>query len=326
MVKQQTFKKQQNYYKRKYLASNLKRNWTLYTMVLPGVILIFIFSYIPIYGIVMAFQNFSPGLGFFRSPWAQPWYGHFVHMFKDYYFGRIMTNTLKLSIYGLLWGFPAPIVLALLFNEMKHKGYKRVAQTISYMPYFLSVVIIVGILKILFASEGPIVSLATFFGNDMGNIFMDPHAFRTLYITSGIWTSVGYNSIIYLAAIAGINPELYESAVIDGANRLQQVRYITLPAMVPTITILLILSVSGIINNDYQKILLMYNPAIYSTSDVIGTYVYRMGISGDAGTGGTGIINQSYAAAVGLFQSVVSFLLLGIANLFARHVGETSLW
>jgi len=312
--------------KRHRLNTNLQRNWPLYTMVLPGFVLILIFSYIPMYGIVMAFQNFKPGLGFFHSPWAQPWYGHFARMFRDVYFNRIMQNTLLLGVYSLLWSFPAPILLALMFNEIKHKGYKRVSQTISYMPYFLSTVIVIGIMKLLFATEGPIISVASDLGIEMENLFMEPKAFRSLYIGSAIWTGVGYNSIIYLAAIAGINPELYEAAIIDGGNRLQQVWYITIPSIMPTVIILLIFAVSGIVGNDYQKILLMYNPATYKTADVIGTYVYRMGISGDAGTGGVAVLNQSYAAAVGLFQSVFSFVLLVLTNQFARRVGETSLW
>lgn len=299
------------------LAANLQRNWTLYTMVLPGVAIFIVFSYIPIYGIVMAFQEFKPVLGFFKSPFADPWYRYFKLMFTDAYFMRILKNTLILGVYNLLFSFPAPIILALLLNEIQHEKYKKVIQTISYMPYFLSVVIVVGILKLLFATKGPINIVLDKLGLRFINIFMAPQAFRTLYITSGIWTGIGMGSIIYLAAISGINPELYESAVIDGADRLRQTIHITLPSMLPTIIVLFILSVPSIIGNDYGKILLIYNPATYSTADVIGTYVYRSGIEGSS---------RSYAAAVGLFTSVFGFFILVIANTIARRLGETSLW
>jgi putative aldouronate transport system permease protein len=299
------------------LISNLKRNWTLYTMVLPGVLLILLFSYIPMYGVVMAFERFKPTLGFFHSPWANPWYKYFVQLFTDVYFGRLLKNTLLLGLYSLLWGFPAPIILALLFNEIKHSKFKRVAQTVSYMPYFLSTVVVIGIMKILLATDGPINALLGNFGTSISNVFLAPEAFRSLYVGSGIWATVGYSSIIYLAAIAGINSEQYEAAVMDGASRLQQMFHITIPSLFPTITILLILSVAGIVGNDYQKILLIYNEATYTTGDVLGTYVYRVGVEGES---------RSYAAAAGLFTSVFAFVLLYLTNLFARKFSETSLW
>jgi putative aldouronate transport system permease protein len=299
------------------LILNLKRNWPLYTMVLPGVLLILVFSYIPMYGVVMAFERFKPALGFFHSPWADPWYKYFVQLFTDVYFGRLLKNTLLLGLYSLLWGFPAPIILALLFNEIKHSKFKRVAQTVSYMPYFLSTVVVIGIMRILLATDGPINALLGNFGTSISNVFLAPEAFRSLYVGSGIWATVGYSSILYLAAIAGINSEQYEAAVMDGASRLQQMFHITIPSLFPTITILLILSVAGIVGNDYQKILLIYNEATYTTGDVLGTYVYRVGVEGES---------RSYAAAAGLFTSVFAFVLLYLTNLFARKFSETSLW
>jgi putative aldouronate transport system permease protein len=299
------------------LISNLKRNWTLYTMVLPGVVLILVFSYIPMYGVIMAFQKFKPALGFFHSPFADPWYKYFVQLFSDVYFARLLKNTLLLGLYSLLWGFPAPIILALLFNEIKHSKFKRVVQTISYMPYFLSTVVVIGILRILLATDGPINTILADFGTTISNVFLVPEAFRSIYIGSGLWMSVGYSSIIYLAAIAGINSEQYEAAIMDGANRYHQMRFITIPSLIPTITILLIFAVSGILGNDYQKILLIYNEATYTTGDVLGTYVYRVGVEGGS---------QSYAAAAGLFSSVFAFVLLYLTNLFARKYSETSLW
>jgi putative aldouronate transport system permease protein len=286
-------------------------------MVLPGFIVLLVFSDIPMYGIVMAFQSFRPALGFFKSPFANPWYRYFRQLVTDVYFARLLKNTLTLGILSLLWAFPAPIVFALLLNEVKGRMFKRISQTISYMPYFLSSVIVVGIMKLLLATDGPIGVLLSRGDLQMQNPFLFPGAFRTLYIVSGIWSGVGFSSIIYLAAIAGINPELYEAAKVDGANRFQQIVHITLPCIAPTIIILFIFAVSGIVGNDWQKILLIYNEATYSTADVIGTYVYRIGITQTS---------YSYAAAVGLFTNVVSFLLLVITNYIARRIGETSLW
>ena len=303
--------------RRTALYANLKRNWALYTMVLPGVVLLLVFNYIPMYGIVMAFQRFKPALGFFRSPWAEPWYRYFLQLIRDPYFSRVFSNTVILGVYTLVWTFPAPILLALLFNELRSNRFKRVMQTISYMPNFLSTVIVVGLMKILFATDGPVASLATQLGLSWTNPFMLPSAFRSMYIGSAIWTGVGYNSIIYLAAIAGINNELYEAAIIDGATRIQQIVHITIPSIMPTIVILLIFAISGIVGNDSTKILLMYSSATYETADVIGTYTYRVGIEGNS---------QSYATAAGLFTTVISFTLLTLTNLLARKVSETSLW
>lgn len=303
--------------RRTALYANLKRNWALYTMVLPGVVLLLVFNYIPMYGIVMAFQRFKPALGFFRSSWAEPWYRYFLQLIRDPYFSRVFSNTFILGVYTLVWTFPAPILLALLFNELRSNRFKRIMQTISYMPNFLSTVIVVGLMKILFATDGPVASLATQLGLSWTNPFMLPSAFRSMYIGSAIWTGVGYNSIIYLAAIAGINNELYEAAIIDGATRIQQIVHITIPSIMPTIVILLIFAISGIVGNDSTKILLMYSSATYETADVIGTYTYRVGIEGNS---------QSYATAAGLFTTVISFTLLTLTNLLARKVSETSLW
>lgn len=294
-----------------------KRNWPLYILIFPGVLLTFIFCYMPMYGIIMSIQNFKPALGFFHSPLANPWYRNFVKLFTDPYFPRILGNSLKLGVFSLLWTFPAPIILALLFNELRAGLFKRVTQTISYMPHFLSTVIVIGMLKLFLASDGPITHVLARYGIKMVNPLMLPSAFRSLYIISSVWMDVGFNTIIYLAAITGINPELYEAAMIDGASRLQRTAYVTLPGIVPTITYLLIFSISGIITSDWQKILLLYNEATYSTADTIGTYVYRVGLNGNA---------TAYATAVSLFNNVVSVLLLTTANTVAKRIGENSLW
>ena len=299
------------------LFSYMKRNWTLYTMIAPGFLLLFIFSYIPMYGVVMAFQNFRPAAGFWGSTIATPWYKHFDMLFSSALFGRLFSNTLVLGLKSLLWTFPAPIILALLFNEIKWTPLKRVSQSISYMPYFLSTIIVVGILQMFLATDGPVNMVLRRFGKEIQNPFMNFNAFHALYIGSGLWTGVGFSSIIYLAAIAGINPEYYEAAVIDGANRFQRIQYITFPSILPTATILLIFAISSIVGNDYQKILLIYNTATYRTADVINTFVYRVGVNGTS---------YSFAAAAGLFSSVLSCILLILANAFAKRFGETSLW
>ncbi|MCL2571123.1 MAG: ABC transporter permease subunit [Defluviitaleaceae bacterium] len=298
------------------LHINLKKNAALYLMVLPGVVLILIFSYFPMYGIVMAFQNFRPLDGFFGSQFVG--LRHFRRLFEDLLFRRAFMNTLWLGVLSIVFTFPAPILLALSFNELKHNKYKRVAQTISYMPHFLSAVIVVGFLMDMLTVDGGVVNIwISALGFERINFFLLPEWFRPLFIGTSIWQGVGFSSIIYLAAIAGINPELYESADIDGGNRFQKAVYITIPSIMPTIVILFIFAMGGILGNDWQRILLMYNPAIFSTADVVGTYVYRIGIEGG---------HQSYAAAVGFTMSVISAAFLVATNYTARRLGETSLW
>lgn len=296
----------------------LKKNWQLYTMIIPGVLLILVFAYFPMYGIVMAFQRFKPIQGFFGSPWINPWYRHFELALRDKYFIRAFSNTLILGVESLLITFPAPIILALLFNELRDGPFKKGIQTLSYMPHFLSTVIVVGILKLLFSSSGPMADICASIGLGWANPFNHAESFRALYIGSSLWTGVGYSSIIYLAAISGIDQEMYEAATIDGATRFQKVRHITLPSILPTVTILFIFAVSGVVGADSGKILLMYNEGTYSTADVIGTYTYRIGIENSG--------KASFSAACGLFQTVISFILLVVTNLIARKLGETSLW
>ena len=285
-------------------------------MVLPGVVMFFVFSYLPMYGITIAFQNFKPALGFFGSSWVG--LKHFNRIFGDPMFKNVFKNSLVLGVYSILIAFPMPILLALLYNEVKHSKFKRIAQTISYLPYFLSTVVVVGIMRdMLSINDGIVNDFLAWTGVKKIDFFTRSDWFRTLYIGTGVWQGIGYGSIIYLAAIAGVNPELYEAAVIDGAGRGKQAWHITIPSILPTVVIMFIFSVGGIMGADFQKILLIYTPATYSTSDVIGTYVYRSGIEG---------ANQGYAAAVGLFNSIISLVLLGITNAFAKRFGETSLW
>lgn len=293
-----------------------RRDWELYLLVLPGVLLLLAFKYLPMYGIVIAFQDYRPALGILGSDWAG--LKHFIRFVEDPYFFRIIRNTVLLGVLTLLFSFPAPIMLALLLNEVRNQAFKRTVQTISYMPYFLSIVIVVG-LMIEFTSRSHGVvneALNAVFGIRI-DFFASPEWFRPMYIASGVWQTIGFNSIIYLAALTGIDPELYEAASIDGAGRWRKLVHITVPGIMPTTIILFILAVGGVLESDFQKIFLMYNPRTYETADVVSTYVYRAGLEG---------ASFSYASAVGLFLAVISFVFLYATNALSRKAGNTSLW
>lgn len=292
----------------------LKRDAVLYLMAFPAVALVFVFSYIPMYGVLMAFQNYIPAKGVFGSEWVG--IRHFVSFFRDPFCGRIVKNTILLGVYSLVFSFPAPIILALLLNELKEGKFKRIVQTISYMPFFVSTVIIIGLMLEIFSLSGIVNEWIVRFGGEPISFMERAEWFRTMYIGSGIWASVGYSSIIYLAAISGVNPELYESAVLDGAGRWRQAISITLPCIMPTVSIMFIMAVGGILGSDLQKILLMYSEVNFETSDVINTYVYRKGLLGG---------QYSYSAAVGLLMSVISFVLLWCTNKISKKMGAESL-
>lgn len=248
------------------------------------------------------------------------WVGmrHFVSFFNSYYFSRILVNTVVLSLYSILFCFPAPIILALLLNEVRCEPFKRVVQTITYMPYFISLVVICGLIRDFVAVDGPIQSLVRALGGPDVNLLTQSSMYRPIYILSDLWQYIGFNSIIYIAAISGVDAELYEAGAIDGVTtRLQQIRYITLPSIAPTITILFILQVGNLMNVGYEKTLLLYNDQIMDVADIISTFVYRKGLQE---------ANYSYSAAVGLFNSVINSLLLIAANLISRRVSENSLW
>lgn len=284
-------------------------------MLLPGIIHTILFKYLPIYGIVMAFQRFNPALGYFRSEWVGFYY--FKRFFADYFAWRITRNTLVLNVYNLALGFPAPLILALLLNEVRWSGFKRTVQTITYFPYFVSVVIVVGIMKEVLSINGLVNVMIERIGLEQVSFFTDPRWFRMMYVWSGIWQGAGWTAILYLAAIAGIDPDLYLAAVVDGAGRLRRIFHITVPGMMPTAIIILIVSLGGMFGSDFQKILLMYNASIYETSDVIATYIFREGLEG---------ANYAYSAAIGLMLSVMSFLFVWLANNISRRVTQRSLW
>ena len=267
------------------------------------------------YGATIAFKDFSPGKGVTGSPWIG--FKHFADFFNSYYFLRLLKNTTLLSVLGLVFGFPAPIILALLLNEIRSDLYKRTVQTITYIPHFISIVVICGIIIDFSKQDGVLTLLVSYLGGKNENLFLNPGNFRPIYIISDIWQGIGWGSIIYLAALSGIDQQLYESARIDGAKRFRQIWSITIPCILPTIMILLILKIGSILDVGFEKIMLLYNPSIYDTADVISTFVYRRGILK---------ADYSYAAAVDLFNSVVACVLVVLSNKFSKKITETSLW
>ena len=302
-------------HKKRSLRTELYQNRELYLMLLPVVAYYIIFSYVPMYGAIIAFQNYSPGKGISGSTWVGM--KHFIDFLTSPDFGRILKNTFHISISMLIFGFTTPIILALLMNELRQAGFKRFTQTISYMPHFISVVVICGMIKYFVSADGIISNaLAPLIGNNVDMLTREK-MFVPIYVISGIWQNIGWNSIIYVAALSGIDIQLYEAAKIDGAGKWNQMRYVTLPGIAPTIIIMLILQIGSMLSVGYEKIILLYNPLIYSTSDVISTYVYRLGFESK---------EWSYTAAVGLFNSVINFILLISANMISRKVNDTSLW
>ncbi|MCJ8011811.1 ABC transporter permease subunit [Paenibacillus sp. KQZ6P-2] len=317
-ITEKTYKKSLKIPKKSFI-SKLNYDWKcnrfLLLMSLPGLIMIALFAYYPMVGVVTAFQNYSLFLGISGSEWIG--FDNFTRFFNDPNFFRIIKNTFVLGFFDLLWSFPAPIILALLINEMVHPKLKRFVQTATYLPYFISVVVIVGIMKSIFSDGGIVNDLLAQVGVAPIQFFNESDFFRSLYIGSGIWQGVGYSSILYLAAIVGIDAEMYDAAKMDGCSRFKQIIHITLPNLRPTIITLLILSIGGIISVGLDKILLMYSPATYDVADVISTYVYRKGI-----------IDQDYgfSSAIGLFNSLVSIVFLLGANYFSRKLLKESLW
>lgn len=284
-------------------------------MVLPGFLTVLIFTYLPMYGILIAFKDYDVSKGITGSAWVGLKY--FKTFFHDPLAFRVLKNTLLMGLYTLLWSFPAPIILALMLNELKSKFFKKMVQTISYFPHFISVVIVAGLLKDFLSRDGLINQMIAYFGGHPVVFLQEPGYFRTIFISSGIWQGIGFGSIIYLAAISGIDPTLYDVAEVDGASRWKRLWHITWPSIRPTTVILLIFSLGGILGTDFQKIILLYSPETYSVADVIGSYVYRQGILG---------AKYEYTTAIGLFMSVISFLILYTANWVSRKVSETSLF
>lgn len=298
--------------------SAFRKYKALYLLMLPGILYYVIFKYAPMYGIIIAFQDFSIGRGIMNSKFVG--LKHFIEFFyvtPDSW--KLIRNTIMLNLYDLIFHFPAPIILAILFNELRNQTFKRIVQSVSYMPHFLSTVVIAGILVNFLSPTTGVINhlLVRLFGMEPIMFLGLPEWFRTIYVGSEIWQRVGWGTILYLAAIAGIDPTLYDAAKIDGANRFQQIRHITLVGMRPVMIILFVLTLGNFMEVGFQKIILIYNSMNYETSDVINTFVYRRGLL-DA--------DFSFATAVGLFQSAVGFVLVVAANWVVRKYSETSLW
>lgn len=292
-----------------------KKNHMYYLMFLPVLVYFMIFAYGPMYGALMAFQDYTPSLGFLGSPWVG--LKHFQRFFQDYYFKRILWNTFYISITSLIFTFPAPIVLALLLNELRNKRFKSVMQTASYLPHFISLVVVCGMIKKFTLDTGVINDIVAFLGGTRKSFLNDPNCFVPVYVISDIWQEVGWNSIIYMAALAGIDQELYEAAMIDGAGRWKQTVHVTLPCIMPTIIILLILRMGMLLSVGYEKIILLYNPVTRKTADVISTYVYRVGLEDKS---------WSFSAAVGLFNSAINLVFLLVTNSLSKKFSDTALW
>lgn len=303
---------------KKGCESVMKRIWqqkALIFMTLPGLAVILVFNYFPMYGVTIAFKDYSPRAGILHSPWVGLKY--FISFFSNPLAFPILKNTFLLGLYSLIWSFPAPVILSLLFNELRGVWFKKITQTISYFPHFISIVIVCGMIKEFSSRGGLFNQIGALLGNEPVSFLLDPKYFRTLFIASGIWQSVGFNSIIYLAALSGVDKELLDAAAIDGANRLHRIRYINWPAIAPTTVVLLIFAISNILGNDFTKVLLLYSPQTYSVADVIGTYTFREGIQGQ---------KFEYATAIGLFMSAIGFILIIVSNWVSRRVSNQSLW
>ncbi|MGI6107553.1 MAG: ABC transporter permease [Lachnospiraceae bacterium] len=297
------------------------RNKWKYIMMIPVLLWLAFFCYKPMYGLIIAFKNYKITRGIAGSEWADPWYKWFQNFFEDPYCGRVISNTFIISGLTILFGFPAPIILALMINEVHNAAFKKTVQTVTYLPYFISMVVTCALIKTFCMQNGLFSQIAVAFGGDAVNYLADPKYFRTIYVVSDIWQTVGWNSIIYLAALTGIDQELYEAAKVDGANRWQQMIHITLPSLVPTIMVLFILRMGSILNVGYEKILLLYNPNTYSVADVISTYTYRLSF---APSGNQPMYSKS--TAIGLFNTMVNVVFLLITNYISKKTTESGLF
>lgn len=304
--------------KKKSLLNQLKGSWQLYVMFFLPLMYVVIFKYYPMLGAQIAFKDFKVSKGI----WGSEWVGveHFVRFFQSYQFRRVILNTLGLSLYQIVAGFPLPILLAISLHYTRNKFYKKIVQMVTYAPHFISVVVMVGIiLQFLNPRYGMVNEVIKLFGGEGVDFMGNPNMFSSVYVWTGVWQNLGYGSIIYLAALAGVSPELHEAAIVDGASLVKRIIYIDLPGILPTAIILLIMRMGYILDAGFQKILLMQNPLNQRTSETIATYVYKVGLQ-------SGRPDFSYATAIGLTKSVISLVIIVAVNKFAKSFSETSLW
>lgn len=297
------------------LQKDLKKNKELYLLILPVILFYVVFKYGPIFGLSIAFENFTPVQGFFGNDFVGLKY--FKEFFTDYYFARLIKNTIVISFSTLIFGFPAPIILALMLNNVSNRLFSRAVQSISYMPHFISTVVICGMIVQLTTKEGAITTFLAMFGFPKVTMLNQASMFVPVYIISGIWQSIGWGSIIYLAALTNVDQELYDAADVDGAGKFAKMFHVTLPSILPTIVIMFILQVGKMFSIGYEKIILLYNPLTYSTADVITTYVYRKGLLEG---------NWSYSTAIGMFDSVINLLLVIGTNKLSKKISGMGLW
>jgi putative aldouronate transport system permease protein len=299
----------------KNLTKDIRKNKYVYIMAVPVILFYIVFCYAPMGGMLISFQDYSPVRGILHSKWIG--FQNFIDFFSGYQFPRLLKNTLLLSFYLIIFSFPAPLILALLINELGGKVFKKAVQTISYLPHFISLVVICGIIVDFTSSEGVINQILSIFGVTPVAFLMKPARFRPLFVISDIWQHAGWSSIIYLAALSSIDPALYEAAIIDGAGRFRKIISITIPSLLPTVTVLFIMRIGNIMSVGYEKVILLYNPTIYSTADIISTYIYRRGLLET---------NYGISTAVGAFNSIINFMLVWLANKMSRRLSENSLW
>ncbi len=295
----------------------MRRNWILYVFLIPAVVYIAIFMYAPMYGLIIAFKNFSPAKGIMGSPWVG--FKWFETFFQTPRFWQILKNTLGLSIYTLIVGFPIPILLALVINNVQNTKFKKFSQTVTYMPHFISTVVLVGMMSVFFSpNSGFINTILEMLGGSGDILFMgEEKYFRHMYVWSGIWQSTGWNSIIYIAALSGVSQELHEAAKIDGANKLKRILHVDLPGILPTMVILLIMNCGSILSVGYEKVYLMQNSINITQAEVISTYVYKIGLQQQ---------RFSYSTAIGLFNNVINFSLLVLVNKASKKISGLGLW
>ena len=298
------------------LAGELKKNWALYLMILPVIAYYIIFAYIPMSGVVLAFKDFKVKLGIFGSPWAG--LKHFERFFGGYNFWLLLRNTVGISLYTLLVGFPIPILFALLLNYLKQERLRKTLQMVSYAPYFISTVVMVGLITLLLSpGSGVFGAICNALGFEAPNLMGSAGAFKHLYVWTDVWQHAGWDSIIFLAALAGVDPSLYEAATVDGATALQKIRHVDIPMLMPTAVIMLIMRMGNLMNLGFEKVYLMQNDLNLSSSEVISTYVYKIGVINT---------QYSYSAAINLFSTIVNFVLLITVNEISKRLSENSLW
>ncbi|SDD07398.1 putative aldouronate transport system permease protein [Paenibacillus sp. UNCCL117] len=307
-------------------SAGLRKLWKLvsinrfyYLLIIPGMLYFIIFDYIPMFGVIIAFKDISPFEGV-EAVLTGEWVGfkHFIKFWNSYYFWNVMRNTLLISMYKLVIGFPASIVLALLLNELKNAVFKRVVQTISYLPHFISTVVVAGLIMMVLSTDSGMINAAVVaFGGEPIHFLGSPEYFRSILVASHVWQSIGWGSILYLAAMTSIDPGLYEAAKMDGASRLRQMWHITLPGITHVIVIMLIFSIGGLLNAGFEKVLLLYSPSVYEVADIIDTYVYREGLTS---------LQYSFATAVGLFKNILAMILILGANYIAKKMNQTGIW